>query len=261
MTINNGISFLYNGQSSEEFGISLASSFGSVSRTGNSENRNIITTKNSFTNLFNFHYIQYNEPLKFDIIIYNIDGSWIDAYKERQLKKWLLNSKPSWFQVDQDDLSDVFYWAIGTSCEIIDVGVYSGGMKVSFQTMEPWAWSGLRKKSYTTSNGTLTFNLNMDLDYDDYIVYPQIVATSLGTGNISIKNNTTNELITITGCVLNEVITIDCKNDKVKTNLNTVMLDRWNKVTLGINENINNFTLSGNFSMQLIYRLPIRIGA
>lgn len=259
MTINSGIRFIYDNIISDTFDVVLATSIGSVTRFQNIETRNIIITKNTFKNMFDFHYVDYSEPLKFDIIIYNQDGTWIDAYKERQLKKWLLKSKPSWFQVDQDDLNDIMYWAIGISAEMIDIGAYSGGMKITFQCLEPWAWSDLKKKKYT-SVSSLNFNLNNVVDFDDYIIYPQIkISVNSGT-TISIKNNTTNEILSISGCTVGEVINIDCGKDKLKSSTSRILLSSWNKQTLSIIEGINSFTLTGNFSVEVMYRLPIRVG-
>jgi phage-related protein len=123
------------------------------------------------------------------------------------------------------------------------------------------AWSGLRKKYYTTSNNTLDFTFNSLVDFDNYIIYPTLIITSLGNGNISIKNNTTNELISFTGCSTNEIIILECSTDKCKTSFGNSIVSRWNKQTVGIVENINQFTLTGSFKVEFQYRLPIRVGA
>jgi hypothetical protein len=78
--------------------------------------------------------------------------------------------------------------------------------------------------------------------------------------NISIKNNTTNETVTINNCSLNEVVTLSCFSDKIISSTGRNLMSDWNKFTLGIAENINSFTLTGNFKVDFQYRLPIRIG-
>ena len=261
MTINEGVKFIFDGQYSDQYGVEIASALGSTSRSSSAENRNIITTKNSFSNLFNFHGVTYDSPLQFDIIIYNTDGTWIDAYKERHLKKWLLKNKRCWLQIEQDDLSDIEYYVVANSIEVIDVGTYSGGMKISFSCDSPWAWSGLKKKTYTTIDGTLTFNFNSVVDFDEYILYPQLTIVSNAIQTIKIKNNTTSETIEISDCTVGEIIYLDCNSDKIKNSNNAVMLDRWiGKQTIGFIEGLNSISLTGDFSMTVQYRLPIRVG-
>jgi hypothetical protein len=78
-SINNGINFIYNNKSSEEFGVFLCSGFGSSSRASNVENRTISTSKNSLGTIFDFHGVTYDSPLSFDIIIVNQDEHTIDS--------------------------------------------------------------------------------------------------------------------------------------------------------------------------------------
>ena len=96
MTINDSCRFIYANQISDEFGVQLCSAIGNVSRSGNSEVRNIISTQNSYNNRFNLHGVNYENPVSLDLIIYNIDGSYIDPNKERSLKKWLMKDGYHW---------------------------------------------------------------------------------------------------------------------------------------------------------------------
>jgi len=132
-------------------------------------------------------------------------------------------------------------------------------MLITFLADSSHAWSDLKKKTYTTSNGGLTFSLNEVFDYDDYIVYPTLIITPTINGNITISNTTTNETITLSNCITTEVITLDCKTDKIKSSNSRVMLDNWNKQTISIKEGKNNFVITGNFKMETRYRRPIRV--
>jgi hypothetical protein len=260
MTINDGIRFVYANQMSDEFGVGIASSFGSTSRSGNSENRNMLTSKNNFSNHFNIHGITYDNPVVFDLIIYNLDNTYIDAEKERMLKKWLLKNNYNWLQIDQDNLGGIEYFCIGQTIDLIDVGTYSGGLRCQFLCDSPWAWSDLKKKIYTTVSNTLSFSLNTSLDFDEYLVSPTLQIKALGNGNIKIQNITTNETIEVLNCITNEQIIIECSSDKVSST-NTSIINRWNKNTISITEGKNDFLLTGNFAVTISYRLPIRVGA
>jgi hypothetical protein len=259
MTINDGIVLTLDGKSSDEFNVGLASAFGSTSRSSSAENRNIVTTKNALGEIFNFHYANYDSPLTFDVILYNLDNTYIDAYKERELKKWLLKNKRCWLQVYQNDLVDIEYFVIATKAELLNVGTYSGCLMVEFQCDTYHAWSRLKQIKKSTVNNAITFNFNSVVDFDEYIIYPQLTIVSNANQTIQIKNNTTNETINITNCLVGETIYIDCRTDKIKSSNNTVMLDRWNKSTIGFIEGLNSISLTGNFSLTTQYRLPIRV--
>lgn len=258
-SINSGIDFIYGNQSSTEFGVSLASGFGSITRSSSSETRSIIRSKNISDRSYSFHGVKYDSPLSFDLIIYNTDGSFIDTYKERELKKWLMSDNEQWLQIDQDDHSDLFYFCIGVSAELLDVGTYSGGMKINFECNSNGAWSSIKPKTYTTVNGLLDFKINIDADYNNEIIKPSLIITSNSTGTITIKNNTRNESIIISNCIVGEQIVLDGDNGKISTT-NGILLDKWNKKFLKLQDSINDITLTGNFSMKLSYRLPIRVG-
>lgn len=259
-SINDGINFIYANRCSDEYEVQLYTSIDSTTRSSSGERRTLVTSKNAYKNTTDLHGVKYDEPLVFDLIIGNSDGTFIDAYKERELKKWLLKNNRNWLQIDQDDIASISYHCIATEAQLIDVGAYTGALLVTFQCDSPNAYSSLYKKSYTTSSGTLTFNLNNNTDYDDYILCPKVIIKPSSNGNISIKNNTTNKTITINNCVTTETITLDSKNDIIESSNSRILIDKWNKNFLELISGINNITLTGNFLLQLEYRLPIRIG-
>lgn len=259
-SINSGIDFIYANETSEEHGVMLVSSVASTSRSGNIESRNIITTRNLLGEIFNFHGVSYDDPLVFDIILVKSDGTFMDNDKERELKKWLMKNKRHWLQIEQNDLADIQYYSIGTKAEIIDVGLNSTGLRVEFSCDTYHAWSNLKTKTYT-STSTLSFGFNSVVDFDEYIILPNLKITCLGSGTVSIKNNTTNETILITECTNGETIYLDCLTDKISSSTGNVIIGRWNKQTISIVENLNQLTLTGNFKLELSYRLPIRVGA
>jgi len=259
-SMNDACRFIYANETSDSFGVQLCSAFGSSSRTGNSENRNIVTSKNLLGKKFNFHGVIYDSPLVFDIIIYNEDGSWINEDKERALKKWLLKEDMYWFQADQPSLADIQYFCIANKAEMLDIGSYSGGMLVQFTCDSYYAYSELRKKAYITVSNTLSFKLNMDTDFDKHPILPNVIITALSSGNISIVNSTTSESIIINNCITGEVINIETGSDKISST-NTNIISRWNKGDFSFVDGANQIVLTGNFKVSFEYRLPIRVGA
>lgn len=260
-SMNDSVDFIYANHESKEYDVQLATSFDSQTRMGNVETRSLLTSQNPVTGIFNLHEVKYDQPLRFDIIIVNCDGSFIDTSKERELKKWLMRNKKYWFQVEQDDMCGFSYYCIATESQILDVGAYSGGMKITFECDTYHAWTELKKKTYTTSGGTLSFNLNGIVDFEDYITYPTLTINPTSNGNIRITNNTTGQIITINNCVSGETIILDCSNDIVESSNGRILVNDWNVEFLELKSAINNITLTGNFTLKMEYRLPVRIGA
>jgi phage-related protein len=259
-SINNATNFIFGNRSSEEFGVFLVSGIGSISRLTSTESRDVIISTNGNGTRYGFHGIQYKSPITFDIIIVKSDETYIDTYEERKLKKWLMCNEFKWLQVEQDDMSAILYYVIGVSCEIIDVGSYTGGMKVTFQSDSNSAWSNQKIKQYTTINGALNFKLNIDTDYDNELILPIATITAISNGNISIQNTTRNETVTISDCINGEIIILDSSTGKISTTSNTLLLDRWNKRYIKIQDGVNNITLTGNFNLKLQYRQQVRVG-
>jgi len=258
MTINE-TRFILDGESSTKHGVMMVNAFGSSSKTGGSEIRTIITTQNPFKNVFDLHYVRYDEPLEFDFILAKTDHTLFDAYDERRIKKWICKNKYTWLQVDQPDLVGIMYRGIVTKVEALDVGGCTGSLKCTFQCDSPNAWTTLRSKTYTC-NGDLNFKLNITTDFNEHIVYPQLAIKSLANGTVSIMNSTTNETVIFNNCTSGEEIFLDCNSDLVKSSTERVLIDQWNCRTLSIVDGNNNFTLTGNFTLEIKYRLPVRIG-
>lgn len=259
-SINDGVDFIYNGISSQEFGLKIASSFGSTTRSGNVETREIITSYNSSNKTFGFHGIKYNSPSTFDLIIYKEDETFISVDEERQLKKWLMPNKYNWLSINQDSLNAISYFCIATQCSILDVGTYSGGMLITFQNDSTGAWSNINTKQYSVI-GTQSFKLYMDTDYDDELILPIVTITITSNGDISIKNTTRNETIIITNCILGEEIILDSFSGKISTTSDALLINRWNKRYLKLQDGYNDILLTGNFDLKLQYRKQIRVGA
>ena len=178
---------------------------------------------------------------------------------EELYKEWLCQDEFNWLQFDQSDLVDVCYYCILTNPQKVNAARGTIGIKFSVTCNSGHAWSNLRTKSYTC-NGTLNFNFYNDVKYKKYELRPTMIITPLSNGNISIINQTTNQTVTINNCITTEVITLDNDNGMVDTTGSRVLLDDWNKHFISFKTGLNSISLSGNFTIRLEYRIPIRVG-
>ena len=249
---------LFAGQTSDEYGL-FKGWIESINGDSNDEESVLITTTNSFKDTWDFHYKNKANPLQFTITLIKSDGTYFNSYEERAIKKWLVKDKREWLQIDQDDLGEVYYYCHLINPQKVNVGAETCGLQFSVICDSGHAWSDLKKKSYKSTT-TLNFNINDVIDYGDYIIYPKIKFKVNGGITVSIKNNTTNEILTISDCTVGETIEIDCGKDKLKSSLNRVLLDSWNKQMISIISDLNSFTLTGNFDLDITYRLPMRVG-
>lgn len=258
MTIN-GYRFIFANHSSDEFGV-FKCTIGSQTNETNDETTNLRLSKNPFKETWDFHGLEYTEPLKFKLTIAKQNGDFINSDEQRELKKWLCKDSFNWLQVEQDDMNNIYYFCILNNPRPVDIGSMTGGYEFDCTCNAPYAFSGLYKKKYTTTNGALTFNFNVFSDYDNYILYPMIAIMPTANGNVQIKNNTTNQMVAIENCITSETIKMDCKNDIIESSNGRILIDKWNKKFLYFVEGKNKLTLTGNFALHIEYRMPIRIG-
>jgi phage-related protein len=255
----NGCDFTYAGEHSQQHGV-IKCYINSVDASSNDEETNLITSTTSGKRTWDLHGIQKSAPLRFPFTIAQPNGDFIDIFKERELKKWLLKTSYNWLNVEQDDFANMNFYCIFTNPRKVDAGGTSIGLCFDVICDSSNAWSDLKTILYTNTT-TGTINLNIDMDYEDEEVYPLVTITSLASGDISISNTNTSQSVTLTDCETNEVIILDGVNGKIKTSVgNKVLLDSWNKTFLNLKSGFNTISLTGNFTIKIEYRLPIRIG-
>lgn len=256
MTINDGFRFIYANQSSDEFGV-FKGSFGNDTDS-NDEASSLITSKTMFQEKWSLHGIEGSEPLKFKLTIAKSDGTYFDAYEERAIKKWLCKKKRHWLYIDQDDLANVGYYCILLNPQKVSVGLKSAGISFDVICDSNHAWSDLRTQRKLSSDGTFQFIYHSDFDED--VLAPVFTITPLTDGNIKIENKTTKEEVSINNCITTEIITMDCENEIIESSTGRVLLDNWNRRFLQIIEGVNVIELTGNFVLDMEYRLPVRVG-
>lgn len=262
MTINE-MRFMYAGQVSDSYDVMLCS-IGAQNNPTNDESSEVITTKSPFKESWDFHRLEYNAPLQFSITIAKIHesgeyGSYFDAQEQRNIKKWLCKPKRNWLQIDQDDLGLIFYYCIITNPRPVNVGTFSAGFQFDVICDTYHAWSELEQLDFVVEN-TRELDLYNDFDYDEYILYPTLTITPTVNGDITIINNTTQQTISLTNCISNEVITMDGKNEIIKSSNGRVLINNWNKEFLEMVNDVNNITITGSCNISFEYRLPIRVG-
>jgi len=259
-----GWRFIFNDKSSDEYGVLLVYGFSSSqsSNQSNDEETVILTEKIKGSDKFRLIGVEYPNPLRFQIAICNEDGSFIDAYKQRQLKKWLCRKDEyHWLKVYQDDLNDVRYHCMITYSNMENVGAMTAGMYFNVQCDSPFAYTSEKIKTYTCTNSVLNFDFYYDSDFEkeDNLYRPTLIITSATNGTIEVKNNTINESLRFTNCTNGEIITVS-EDGTPSTTANRVIIDDWNYGDFYLVDGKNSITISGNCTLKIIYYYKIRVG-
>jgi hypothetical protein len=260
MTIQ-GYNFVYNGKSSEEYGILLCK-FDDTASSSNDEETEVNIVRTYGSDIFHLTNVDYTSPLRFQLIICRSDGSYIDSYQQREIKKWLCRTDGyHWLYIDQDDLNQIQYKCIITFNSMKDIGGQNGGMLFNVQCNAPYPYSLEQTKNYSCVSGTLSFNFYYDSDFleSDKMLYPNITITSATNGTIEIINNTIGESMKFTECVSGEIITIS-DNEILTTTANRNIIDYWNYNSLCFVDGINSISINGNCTIKLTYSCPRRVG-
>jgi hypothetical protein len=254
-----GCNFIFANHSSEELGL-IKCDIGEIDTSGNDESSDIILSTTSSQSIWNFHGIKKSTPTTFPFVVCQPEGGFMDNDKERQIKKILVRKNNfNWLSFDQDDMMNIAYYVIMNNPQKVNIARETGGLKFDCTCDHQGAWTTLKTKSLTTVNGGLLYKMILDTDDADEIIRPSLIITPTTTGNISIKNTTRNETVTLNNCVIGENIILDGNNCKIKAT-NGLLLDRWNKYFIRLQDGVNNLELIGNFSLKINYRLPIRVG-
>ena len=254
----------YAGKSISEVG-SLVVDINGINTDSNDEESDIILSTTPYSNQWRNHGTEKSNPLSFSITVSLDNGDLIDAQTERKLKKMLIKNKFYWLNINQEDMTDIEYYCKFTNPQKVNAGKNSCGIQFTCTCNAGHAWSKERIHNFTSNSAMVATvkNLTLDIDFDEYSVYPIFEVTMTGAGSFSVGNSATSEYTRIDNCTLNEIITIDCNNDILISStgrnvVNDFYLDDVEFISLV--EGLNTLSFKGLCTIKMKYRLPIRVG-
>jgi len=187
-------------------------------------------------------------PLTFTLEIGYSD--FVSAIDRSNVEKWLLGQNTyKKFQVDQDDVAEIFWNVIFTSAEIIYVGRKQIGMLLYAQADAPWGFTFPRDLNYNFPVAA-TQNFNIDFynssDNNNYL-YPAVefVLNSLGNNFIITNITDDNREFTFTGLSPNETITVDNDLKVLSSSTGLHRLSYFNKNWLRFLPGLNQLNVLG----------------
>ena len=170
----------------------------------------------------------------------------IELYEIDKIYKWLM---PEDIKFRKLYINDPLYQGYYYDCKIsniveVPIGGYSYAIKCTVLCQSQYAYSSIKKQIYNSPTLPLTFTIINDSSKRLTPIFKFKCSTA--NGNINLKNNSTNETMTLTGMNLNETITIDYSECQIHSDKNALVLSKFNKKFLNFKQGVNSLTLSGD---------------
>jgi len=261
-----GSSFIFNGIPSENYGIKIIS-FQKTSgvTTSSAGNEVEIIEKRIYRRPTSFHFGNSpTNPLTFTLELgYE---NFVSATDRSNVEKWLLGQNTyKKFQVDQDDVAEIFWNVIFTSAEIIYVGRKQVGMTLSAQCDAPWAYTFPQSFSYDfTPDAVQSFDFEFynSSDNNNYL-YPTIEFTLNSLGSDFTLTNTTDDgrQFIFTGLSADEGITVNNSLQTLSSTTGLYRLSYFNKNWLRFLPGLNSLHITSAISfVEFTYSFARAVG-
>jgi predicted phage tail component-like protein len=249
------IEFTFDGISSEDMGVIIASPSGGLYNETFLPTRNIVET--TVANRYKpYHQRVELSPLSFSLSIFIEE--WRDRQNLRQIAKWLMKDYyvPLTFETNPDR---IFYAIIDGDSSLIHNGCKDGYIELNVRCNSPFTYS--HPQIFESIHDTLipaTETLQL-LNSGDMTVKPKMWITKLsGDGSISIENEESGQIMTIANLQDGEKVFIDMENEEIVSDLEILNVYRHgdhNNVWLELVEGENTLNCTGSFDIEIEYEL------
>jgi len=157
--------FIYDGQSSELYGLICASTQGG-GQTSSSAGSNISIIEEYVLRRETpyFYGVSFSEKLQFDIEFYS--ETYIPRQKVSEIERWLFGSGYKEFEIIQEDLDGIHYNCLFMNPSVVSSGNQVIGFTCTCVCDAPWAWG--EEMTHTKTNVVGNFTINNTSDNPRY---------------------------------------------------------------------------------------------
>lgn len=251
--------FTFNGISSEDMGVQIASPNGGLFEEIFLPSRTIIETRTTGREK-PYHQRVVNEPLSFSLTFFIYD--WQKRDNLRQIARWFFQDyyKPLWFDTKPER---IFYAIIEGDSTLFHNGIKEGYVTLNVRCDSPYTYSPIQPVDVIEARTLSTYNQYSIFNEGDLPTKPKLWITKrTGAGDVSIKitdNESGNtQTLTIKGLQNNEKVFIDCENEEIISDLqylNIYRYDDHNGIWLELVEGESTLEFVGNFDIELEYEM------
>lgn len=247
-----GSSFIYNGKSSDLFGLRIASiDAGAINKSMGSASVEIFEKKIYRRANPYFYGASVAPKLSFPLSAFAEED--IDAGLFQLIQKWLFSARTyQTLQIDQEDVRDIYFSAFLTEPEINRVGNLIRGFSCTVMCNSPFAYRFPKTTTWNYTqqivDSTETYYNGSD-DIGTYL-YPRIVLTMNNIeDDMSITNlDDSNRVFSFSGLAAGEILTIDNDLQTISSSTGLKRLSNFNKNFLRLVPGRNRLRIQGNIS-------------
>lgn len=250
------INFTFDGVSSEDMGVIIASPNGGLFNETFLPTRNIIETSVA-NNYKPYHQRVELSPLSFSLSIFIHE--WRDRQNLRQIAKWLMKDYyvPLTFETNPDR---VFYAMVDGDSSLIHNGCKDGYVELNIRCNSPFTYSHAQAiESTEVRVADVSSHIISIFNSGDRTIKPKLWITKRnGNGSVSIENEDTEQIMTIDNLLDGEQVYIDVENDTIVSDLeilNVYRYDDHNNVWLELIEGENTLVCTGDFDIEIEYEM------
>jgi phage-related protein len=251
--IHNSLYFLYDGESSQDYGVIQVTSGSGLQQQSFLANRQIEEIETPQNDTPFFQRIK-REPLQFPLRLYFEDG--FDVYKLNKLQRLFdVNYyKPMEFS---EDLGKIYYCMPVDSSDLSHNCIDQGYVDLQFRCLDAFAYSPI----YESINYDFTSNIisGLDIEIENegvHNIHPVIEIKKVGDGTVRIVNTSfyTGECI-LTNLSDGEKVTINCEVEELETDLSShFILDDHNDEFIELAYGLNRLKVYGDCYIKFYYQ-------
>lgn len=258
----NGLNFIFDGKSSEFFGLYLFNLNGRGSEEfSGGANFQIHTDKTPMSPKHSLLGINEEEPLKFKLSFGSLKP--LSRYDISSIQKWLFGHKDyKELKIIQDDMMNVHYKCILNNPQIKTIGNMPYAFTCDVICDSSYAWESEKTYHYVTNGASKTIIHNNISDLFGY-VYPKVEFTTLSSGGkvVFLNKSNGNMETTFEGLSANEKITLDGELQTIVSSKGLKRLGNFNKNWFELISGANQIEITGNIDkLSITYANAKRIG-
>lgn len=250
-----GLNFYFNGKWASDLGITLVSLNSGLKKESFMSEREIIS-ESIPSNPVPYVFGVQNSPKEFTLVLASLTNAWTTA-KRREIARWLDTENFEEFY-SEDDTNKRYYFMYKGGIDLNYDAELKGYIEVQMLNVSPYAYSPSTSfmLDCTLQSPTLyTFNNDGDM-----ILKPELSIYKVGSGNVSIINNSNNgKEFKFTGLADKETVYIDNQNPYIQSDIPlTLRYDNFNQNYLELLVGTNNLSVTGSCKITFSYQTLIK---
>lgn len=252
-------SFTYNGLSSIEKGVILASFNADDGETDSFLSMENISSETNF-GVRHEYGARHDSVAEIKMTLLRFNGNNFTVESFRDVVRWLTGAKKSsWLNLYENDKLAYSFLGKFTDVQQYKIDAVTIGIVATFTANSPWAYSDVNEIN-TAINGDKLITIYNKSDNLYSYVDLDITFKNINGTTLSIYNKDTNETTQVEKLDIDETITIDHNKIIYSSKDNKVFGNTFNFSWPRLAPGINNFTVSGNGELYIKYRYPIKAG-